>query len=163
MNRGPSSGIGAGREGAGDKRSSTFIPWGRSSTSFLYSIVLGEIPDECLMDQICRVGRGTLGGGLVKCMITDTRTSDDTAICERASTLAQVQHAKSKSQVRDLEGRYNTAQTSMLTMRAECTDLVDKVGKIKAEYQDAASQFERASQTLDKFKAHAQHFFNQGK
>ncbi len=132
----------------------------------MYSIVLGEIPSECLMDQICRAGRGTLGGGLVKCMITDTRTSDDTAICERASTLAQVQHAKSKAckaQVQDLEGRYNTAQASMLTMRAECADLVDKVDKIKAEYQDAALQFERASQTLDKFKAHAHHFFNQGK
>jgi hypothetical protein len=115
------------------------------------------------MDQICLGGRGTLSGGLVKCMITDTRTSEDTAVSERANILAQVQHAKGRTRVEDLERRYNAAQAAMLTLQRECTDLVDKVDKASAEYQDAALESEQAKQAFDMFKAQAQHFFNQGK
>lgn len=119
------------------------------------------------MDQICRAGRGTLGGGLVKCMITDTRTSDDTAICDRVTALGQVQHAKSRAQGRaqvdDFERRYSIAQASMLTMQVECTDLEEKVEDISSACKEAALQFDRARGTLDKFQAQAQHFFNQGK
>jgi chromosome segregation ATPase len=96
-------------------------------------------------------------------MITDTRTSEDTAVSERANILAQVQHAKGRTRVEDLERRYNAAQAAMLTLQRECTDLVDKVDKASAEYQDAALESEQAKQAFDMFKAQAQHFFNQGK
>lgn len=47
-----------------------FISWGPKARSFLYSIVVGEIPSGYLCDQISCAGRGVLGGGLVKAMIT---------------------------------------------------------------------------------------------
>ena len=115
------------------------------------------------MDQVCLAGRGTLRGGLVKCMITDTRTGDDTAISDRATILAQVQHSKKRARVEDLERRCNVAKVALSTLQAECTDLVDKLDKISAKYQDEVLEFERAKQTFDKFKTQAQHFFNQGK
>ena len=39
----------------------------------------------------------------------------------------------------------------------------DKQEKIVAAHKESVLQFDRAKQTLDKFKAQAQHFFNQGK
>lgn len=77
--------------------------------------------------------------------------------------LAQIQLAKGRARVEDLERRYNAAQAAMLTLQKECTDLVEKVDKTSAEYQDAAMEFEQATQAFDMFKAQAQHFFNQGK
>ncbi|KAL7540059.1 hypothetical protein ACHAXR_010929 [Thalassiosira sp. AJA248-18] len=142
-------------------RSSVFIPWGAKARSFLYSIVIGEIPSGYFLDQIGRVGRGALGGGLVKCMITDTRTSDDTAISERSSTFVQVQLAKSKARVEDIERRYTSACATMSTLQAECTLLKEKGEKIAAAHKEAGLQFEKATHTLNKFKAQAQHFFNQ--
>jgi len=142
-------------------RSSTFIPWGAKARSILYSIVVGEIPSGYFLDQIGRAGRGALGGGLVKCMITDTRTSDDTAILERAETLAQVQVSKSKAHVEEIERSYTDSCAVMSTLQGDCTLLMEKEGKIATAHKEAALQFERAKQTLDKFKAQAQHFFNQ--
>ena len=143
-------------------RSSTFIPWGRSCTSILYSIVIGEIPSECKMDPICRDGRGMLRGGLVKCMITDLRTSDDIAISERASTFSQVQRANSnahKSDIDSIERRHNTALVAMSSMQAEYADLKDKWDKISVIHKETMVQLERDCQQLEKFKAQAHIFF----
>mmetsp|Transcript_7558 Transcript_7558/g.13621 ORF Transcript_7558/g.13621 Transcript_7558/m.13621 type:complete len:923 (+) Transcript_7558:18-2786(+) len=148
----------------GEKRSSensTFIPWGSKARSFLYSICCGEIPSGYLFDQIGRAGRGALGGGLIKCMITDTRTSEDTAICERAGTLAQVQVAKSKAHVEEIERQYANSSAVVANLHAECALVMEKEEKIAVAHKDAVLQHERAKQTLDKFKAQAQHFFNQ--
>ena len=143
-------------------RSNTFIPWGRSCTSLLYSIVIGEIPSECKMDPICRDGRGMLRGGLVKCMITDLRTSDDIAISERASTFSQVQRANSnahKSDIDSIERRHNTALVAMSSMQAEYADLKDKWDKISVIHKETMVQLERDCQQLEKFKAQAHNFF----
>lgn len=184
---------------ASSGRSSVFIPWGIKARSFLYSIVVGEIPSGYFFDQIGRgLGRvGALGGGLVKCMMwvdfclilwpksnseciftrnllchltldnpsrsTDTRTSDDTAIAERSSILAQVQVSKSKSRVEEIERRYNSVCSSMQALQAELTLITEKEEKIAAAHKEATLQFDRATQTLNKFKAQAQHFFNIGK
>lgn len=142
-------------------RSSTFIPWGRSCASFLYSIVIGEIPSECIMDQICRDLRGMLRCGLIKCMITDLRTSDDIAICERASTFSQVQRANSnthKSDTDSIERQLNSALVALSSMQAEYADLKDKRDKISIIHNEAVLQLERDCQQLD-FKAQAHTFF----
>jgi hypothetical protein len=145
-------------------RSSTFIPWGRSCTSFLYSIVIGEIPSECIMDQICRDGHGMLRGGLVKCMITDLRTSEDIAISERAKTFSQIQRANSnahKSDMDSIERRLNNALVALKSMQAEYTDVKDKRDKLFAIHNEAVLQLELDCQQLDKFKAQAHNFFEQ--
>ncbi|KAL7550500.1 hypothetical protein ACHAWF_013723 [Thalassiosira exigua] len=140
-------------------RSSTFVPWGVKARALLYSIVVGEIPSDPFFDQICR--RGALGGGLVKCMITDTRTSEDTATQDRAATFAQVRIAKRRSRLEEIEHRYNNACNLLQNLQAEATVLMEKEGKLAAAHKEAALGFERAKQTLDKFKAQAQHFFRQ--
>lgn len=144
-------------------RSSVFLPWGQEARSFLYSIIVGEIPSGYFLNQIGGVGRGALTGGLCKCMITDTRTSDDTAFVDRTETFSKVKVAKNKAQVEEISLRYKNALNAMSTLQSECTLLAEREEKIAAAHKDAALQFERAKQTLDKFKNQAQHFFNQGK
>ena len=144
-------------------RSSKFIPWGRLSASFLYSIVLGEVPSSRLMNQIGCAELGSLGGGLVKCVITDTRTSEQNAISERASILAQVQDAKSGAHLKAIDDRYSKACATMSALQAECTNLIENVGGMSSAHKEATLQLENATQTLEKFKTQAQHFFNLGK
>ena len=143
-------------------RSNGFIPWGRLSTSFLYAIVLGELPSNRLMEQM-GADPGSMCGGIVKCIITDTRTSEETAVSERASALAHVQAAKCEAHVKNIDDRYANVCASMSKMQTECAQLIENVGEISAAHKEAASQLEKATQTFGKFKTQAQHFFNQGK
>lgn len=135
-------------------RSSLFIPWGGKSRDFLYSIVMGEIPPG----QLSRfVGRG---GGLIKCMITDTRTGESSARADRSSTMATIKEEKSKLILEEIQRKQNNVCSAISSLQADCTLLKEKEEKFAAAYTEAALQFEKATQTLNKFKAQAQHFFN---
>ena len=124
----------------------------------LYSIVLGELPPG---DLIGRAGRGGIGGGLAKCMITDSRTSEESASSERAAMLVQVQAARRKSQEEGIERQYSQTCSAISTLQTESALLVEKEQKIAAAHKEAVLQFERAKQTLYKFRNQARSFFNQ--
>ncbi len=143
-------------------RSSKFIPWGRLSTLFLYSIVMGELPSSSLAEQI-GADTGSMNGGLIKCIITDTRTSEDTAACERVNALANVQAAKCEAHVKDINDRYASVCAAISTLQAECAHLIENVGEKSAAHKEATLQLEKATQTFGKFKTQAKHFFNEGK
>jgi hypothetical protein len=143
-------------------RSSRFIPWGRLSTSFLYSIVLGELPSISLVDQM-GADPGSMCGGLIKCIITDTRTSDEIASSERASALAHVQAAKCEAHVKDIDDRYANVCAAMSALQSECAHLIEIVGDMSAAHKEATLQLEKATQTFGKFKSQAKPFFNEGK
>lgn len=94
------------------------------------------------------MGQGALGGGLIRCMITDARTSEDTAISDRAATLVQVQATKKKGYIDQIERRYTMSCTAMSNLQAECSLVMEKEEKIAAAHKEAVVQFERAKQTL---------------
>lgn len=93
-------------------RKCSFIPWSNKARSFLYSIFCGEVPSDYGVGLIdCSAGHGVLDGGLVKCMVTDTRTGEETAMCERGEALKKVEGEKflshSISHIQECEKAFN--------------------------------------------------------
>ena len=138
--------------------SSVFIPWGSKSKSILYSLIVGEIPCG---DELGEAGRGLLSGGLVKCVITDTRVSEDTAAHERADAFEQVVQAESTTNVDDIERRYKNTCALMSSLKSECSSLMEKEEQLVLDHKMAALELDRSVAIMNKFKAQAQNFFNQ--
>lgn len=140
--------------------SSVFIPWGSKSKSFLYSLIVGEI--SCgFIEELGESGRGLLSGGLVKCVVTDTRVSEDTAAHERADAFDQVVQAESSTNVDDIERRYRNSCAQMSSLKSECLLLMEKEEQLVLDHKKAALELDRSVAIMNKFKAQAHNFFNQ--
>jgi hypothetical protein len=130
----------------------TFFPWGGATArSILYSIVIGELPSGYFFDQIGAEGRKALGGGLVKCTITDTMSSDDTAALERAEILCQVQDKRRQGYIEEIERRYTNTCTSIANEQAESTVLMEKEAKLLQIHGETLIQYDRANGKLATF------------
>jgi len=119
-----------------------FIPWGHKARSILYSVTLmGEIP---------RLENLKLSGtALVKCLITDSRVSEDTAACERADAFVRSQDVG----IEELERRYNDTQRAISTLQGECSLLIEKEDKLKVAHHEAVLELQKSDEGINKIKA----------
>jgi len=119
-----------------------FIPWGHKARSILYSVtVMGEIP---------RLENLKLSGSaLVKCLITDSRVSEDTAACERADAFVRNQEVG----IEELERRYNDTQRAISTIQGECSLLIEKEDKLKVAHHEAVLELQKSDEGINKIKA----------
>ena len=84
------------------------IPWGVKARAFLHSVVCGQVPDGFGWDKIPY--SGSLQAGLIKCMVTDMRTSEATATAQRAMTMKEQSIARTKSELTGLKVRAQEAK-----------------------------------------------------
>ena len=118
-----------------------FIPWGHKARSILYSVtVMGEIPLENLKLS---------GSALVKCLITDSRVSEDTAACERADAFVRSQDVG----IEELERRYNDTQRAISSLQGECSLLIEKEDKLKVAHHEAVLELQKSDESINKIKA----------
>ena len=119
-----------------------FIPWGHKARSILYSVtVMGEIPQ---LENL-----KLSGSALVKCLITDSRVSEDTAACERSDAFARNQEVG----IEVLESRYNDAQRAISTLQGECSLLIEKEDKLKVAHHEAVLELQKSDEGMNKVKA----------
>ena len=69
------------------KEEQEFIPWGVKAQSFLEAIVCGDIPS--MYDAFKFGDAAALQGGQVRCVLSDLRTSEETASSHRARSIRE--------------------------------------------------------------------------
>ena len=89
------------------------------------------------------------GSALVKCLITDSRVSEDTAACERSDAFARNQEVG----IEVLESRYNDAQRAISTLQGECSLLIEKEDKLKVAHHEAVLELQKSDEGMNKIKA----------
>jgi len=119
-----------------------FIPWGHKARSILYSVtVMGEIPH---LENL-----KLSGTALVKCLITDSRVSEDTAACERSDAFVRSQDVG----LEELERHYNDAQQAISSLQGECSLLIEKEDKLKVAHHEAVLELQKSDEGINKIKA----------
>eukprot|EP00984_Skeletonema_dohrnii_P037633 scaffold39894_cov133-Skeletonema_dohrnii-CCMP3373.AAC.3 len=139
-----------------------FIPWGAKARSFLYSIVCGDIPPGYGLEKVTAGSTSNqklLDGGLVKCMITDTRTSQETAISDRAHSYPKIQKLANIARIENATKLVASYSTRMEELGSDINTLSLREEKIAQAHKDATQLLERSKATMDKLKLHLQQFF----
>eukprot|EP00985_Skeletonema_marinoi_P018931 scaffold10711_cov177-Skeletonema_marinoi.AAC.1 len=139
-----------------------FIPWGAKARSFLYSIVCGDIPPGYGLEKVTAGSTSNqklLDGGLVKCMITDTRTSQETAISDRAQSYPKIQKLANIARIENATKLVASYSTRMDELESDINTLSLREEKIAQAHKDATQLLERSKATMDKLKLHLQQFF----
>ncbi len=136
-----------------------FIPWSQAKP-FLYSIYCGELPSCKYFDKI-DINAGVFEGGLVKCLVTDMRTSESTAQRERGEALVKTVSVTSSRMLEEFEMDYARALSIFQDAEKEYNAAIIAEESFLKSHKDAIQQHEKAKATLEKFKAEAQRYFNQ--
>ena len=139
-----------------------FIPWGAKARSFLYSIVCGEIPNGYGLEKATAGSTSSqklLDGGLVKCMITDTRTSQETATRDRALSYPRIQKLANTASIENANQLKASYSTRTEELESDITNLSLREQKIALAHREAAQNLERSKAAMDKLKIHVQQFF----
>lgn len=139
-----------------------FIPWGSKARSFLYSIVCGEIPPGYGLEKVSAGSTSNqklLDGGLVKCMVTDTRTSRETAMNDRAQSYPEIQKMSNTTRIENATKLVASYKTRIEELESDITTLSLREQKIAQAHRDATQHLERSKATMDKLKLHLQQFF----
>ena len=157
-----SSGIGTIVTDDTSGRPCLFIPWGGKARSFLYSILCGNIPTGFGLEKVTAgstASQKLLDGGLVKCMITDTRTSQESAISDRAQSYPTIQASSSSAHIENVAKRVAIANTRTEDLESAIRVLSLREQKIAQAHRDATQHLERAKATMDKLKLQVQQYF----
>ena len=138
-----------------------FIPWGAKARSFLYSIMCGEIPIGYGLEKMTGslANQKLLDGGLLKCIITDTRTSDETAVSDRAESYPRIQKLANTSRIENVSKLVAKLTAHGEELESDIKNLSLREQNIAKAHTDATQNLERSKATMDKLKHHFQHFF----
>jgi hypothetical protein len=140
-------------------RTSEFIPWSLKARKLLYAVLSGELPEQ--FTNLYFSGKKDLDGGLVRCMITDCRTSEDTAICDRAEAFIYHLASKSEAEIDQLTQQYAVMKKQISDVSQEYKTAVKYEESAVAAEKEAADAHELSRQTWARFKSQAQNFFKE--
>ncbi|KAL7522041.1 hypothetical protein ACHAWX_006747 [Stephanocyclus meneghinianus] len=133
------------------KRMSIFLPWSSKAQRVLHSVICGEIPSE-INNRYFTGGQG-LDGGLVRCMITDMRTTEDTAICDRAESFLNHLASKRESEI----GRLSKQQIALTKQISDLTDKYKNAVKLEegaiAAEEEASKAHKESQENWARFKS----------
>jgi len=136
-----------------------FIPW-NGAKPLLYSIYCGEIPTGKYFDKIDS-NAGLFDGGLVKCLVTDMRTSESTAKRERVEAFVTTKNIMSSRTSEEIERDYARSLSIFQDAEKEYNAAIIAEESVLKSHKEAIQQHDKAKATLEKFKAEAQRYFNQ--
>ncbi|KAL3790676.1 hypothetical protein HJC23_009776 [Cyclotella cryptica] len=133
------------------KRMSIFLPWSSKARRVLYSVMCGEIPSE--ISNLYFTGGKDLDGGLVRCMITDMRTSEDTAICDRAESYLNHLSSKRESEISRLSKQHIALNKQISEVSAEYKNAVKLEEGAIAAAEEATKAHKESQETWERFKS----------
>ena len=124
-----------------------FLAWGIKARDFLGSINCGEIPSELESGDFDFGDSVAMNGGHLRCILTDLRTSDETARLQRVQCLSEqpdVATASLEQKALELQAAYNNA---------------DKIhAKLEKDERDTMIQLKDAMQDYEAKKLHWENF-----
>lgn len=136
-----------------DNEKKHFIPWGVKAREVLQSIVCGEIPMYFESDKFNLGDSVAVNGGHIRCVMTDLRTSDETASAQRAGSLFErqaVEVKKLEEEGSELAKNMDLAQKDLDTLDRQRRELEVKLvdtkkdtEKVKANLKGVRTKFAR--------------------
>jgi hypothetical protein len=124
-----------------------FIPWGVQAREVLDSIVCGEIPSAGGCDKFDFGSSVASNGGHLRCVMTDLRTSDETASIQRAEAVLQ----REQKEILKKETKISDVQSSI----ASTEKSVDQISKTHKELENKLNE---NAKDAEKTKNHYQAF-----
>ena len=108
-----------------DSEKKAFLPWGIQARDFLHSIICGEIPGDLEKKGFDFGDTVASNGGHIRCVLTDLRTSDETASAQRVACI----HEQSQVDVKVLEKKVSDLQAA-----------AQNAGQMQARYEKQESE-----------------------
>jgi hypothetical protein len=140
-----------------DKKS--FLPWGIQARDFLELIICGEIPTMLETEDFDFGDTVALNGGHIRCVLTDLRTSDETARVQRIESIRDQAHTEIElleKKTMDLQNAFSNAEK----MHARC----DKEEKdILPPAKDAITDYEGKKISWQNFRTKFAKYLGPGK
>jgi hypothetical protein len=145
-------------------RDEEFLVWGTRARSVLESITCGEIPasyDRILLDASdAYPSSSSLSsqGGQVRCVVTDLRTSEETASEQRATAAREFD----ATQIADLEKKCKDLLTRVNEAEVAVAKLQEKEKEGAAAVESASSDVAKAKRMQDEFLAKFRNYIGAG-
>jgi hypothetical protein len=117
----------------------------------------GETPSE--ISNLYFTGGRDLDGGLVRCMITDMRTTEETAICNRAESFLNHLASKRESEIGRLSKQQIVLTKQISDLSAEYKTAVKIEEEAIAAEEEATKAHKESQENWARFKS----LFNEGK
>jgi hypothetical protein len=136
-----------------------FIPWGCKARELLHSIVCGEIPLFFESDKFQLGDTVAMNGGHIRCVMTDLRTSDETASAQRADSVLE-QHA---AVVRKMETEKAELIRNIDIVEKDIDTLNRQRGELEAKMASNNKDLEKSRSNLMAVREKYAKYFDAGK
>jgi hypothetical protein len=136
-----------------------FIPWGVKARDLLESLICGEIPKGYGADRFDWGDTVLINGGHIRCVMTDLRTSEETASLQRATAVTDKELAELgelQKQVKELASTVNEAEKNLAKLEKQEQDITPKV-------QEAIKDAEQKKIGLQNFRNKFSRYLGPGK
>lgn len=137
-----------------DSEKKLFMPWGIQSRDFLESIVCGEVPSTLESKDFDFGDAVAMNGGHVRCVLTDLRTSDETAVAQRTEAIHEQAHAEVaalEKKAADLQAAFTNAEKMHARYDKEEKDLLPKAKEAIKDYENKKISWQNFRTKFSKF------------
>jgi hypothetical protein len=139
-----------------------FVPWGPKAFHILETVVAGEIPPgicEAIIEKHANAAElMSIQSGQVRCIVSDMRTSEDTASSHRVLSLAE----QEQGQLKELEQKVTEMQKAVADAESVCARAVQEEKDLSAAAADANEKMSKATRIQEEFKQKFKSFLGPG-
>jgi hypothetical protein len=139
-----------------------FVPWGPKAFQILETVVAGEIPPgicEAIIEKHANAAElMSVQSGQVRCIVSDMRTSEDTASSHRVLSLAE----QEQGHLKELEQKVAEMQKGVADAESVCARAVQEEKDLSAAAADANEKMSKATRIQEEFKQKFKSFLGPG-
>lgn len=146
-------------DGNSPKRDDEFIPWGLKARAILQSVICGEIPIGYGADRFNLGDIVATQGGHIRCVVTDLRTSEETASNQRATAIREQEEAS----LADLERKSSKLSTLSMESEKNAVRADSDVKECMSAVEAAGKDVEKARKTLQDLQTKCRDYISPGK
>jgi hypothetical protein len=131
-----------------------FLPWGIKARDFLESIICGEIPSELELGDFDFGDSVAMNGGHLRCVLTDLRTSDETARMQRVQAVGEqpnIETAALEQKAIELQAAYNNADKVHAKFEKDEKDITPQVKEAMQDYEAKKLHWDNFRSKFGKF------------
>ncbi len=143
-------------------RNEDFIPWGVQATKILLSVVCGEVPNGYGCDFVEISRNSSLPGGQMKCLITDMRTSHETAMYQRIMALKKIEVTKAAPRTAELEKKLQDSKPELMEKQSVAKKAATEKSKITMVAKHEVEKADKVRRGLEDIKRKAAKYYNPG-
>jgi hypothetical protein len=136
-----------------------FIAWGVKARELLEAIICGEIPVACGVEKIDFGESIAQNGGHLRCVMTDLRTSDETASAQRAAAVLE----REEKVIQNMEGRVLELQSSIGSTEKTVDHISKQAKELELKSKETLKEMEKTKLHLQAFRQKFSRYFGPGK